>query len=197
MANFKKCLQDQKITLVDTLISTESKFEHKGKAIATWLAIFIGSILLMPYIILIKSCVNNPEPIAVKSASCNTCHNRKSQLVSYFKKAGNKSPEEMAHAVLVTKSTKLLAAMSVAGEKNTPITARNTGYKKQHSGAWQVNEKYWGRVPYDAVGQALQAEKILVELTQEMPIKKALSYYGGDSTDKYQKRVLAELVRVP
>lgn len=128
---------------------------------------------------------------------CAECHNRQAAMTEYFKKSGSKSPEEMANAVLATKSPRLLAAVAVAGEKNTPITARNTGYKKRHHGAFQVNPKYWGAVPYDATGQAKQAERILTELTDEMPIKTALSFYGGDSTDKYQRRVLAELTRVP
>ena len=33
--------------------------------------------------------------------------------------------------------------------------------KKGEKGAWQVREKYWGKVPKDLLGQAKQAERIL------------------------------------
>ena len=133
--------------------------------------------------------------IPIKSHSAD--FNRRTAMVNYFKKKGNKHPEQMADAVLKTKKSKLLAAIAVAGEKNTPYTVRKGGYKGRHAGAWQVNPKYWGRVPFDAIGQALQVEQILTSLTKSMTVQRALSLYGGDHTGRYQQRVLAELGRVP
>lgn len=127
---------------------------------------------------------------------CRTCHSKKAAMIEYFKKAGSKSPEKMAEAVMSTKSPSLLAAIArVESDGNADI--RKTGYKKQHDGAWQVNRYLHGKVPSDPVKQALQAEAILKELTETLPLKKALSVYGGDSSNQYQKTILAELERTP
>lgn len=130
---------------------------------------------------------------------CRECHKRVA-FSRYFESKGNPTPEQMAEAVLSTKSPRLLAAIATKGEHNSPFWVRKGGYKGRHAGAWQMskgNEKAYGPVPYDAVGQALQAEKLLVDLTNEMPIEKALNQYGGDSTNKYSNRVLAEIINVP
>ena len=132
-----------------------------------------------------------------KQIDCTKCHNRKAAMTDYFRKAKNPTPEEMAVAVLKTKNARLLAAMATKGELNTHYKVRNGGFKHRYAGAWQVSKKDWGKVPNNPVEQALQAESILVELTRTMPIEKALASYGGDSTDKYANRVLAELQRVP
>ena len=124
---------------------------------------------------------------------CAGCH-RKLAFSKYFEKT-HRNPQEMAEAVLKTKSPRLVAA--IARVEQTPHTNRKGGYRKAHAGAWQVNARYWGGVPHDVTGQALQAEAILNELAADMPIKKALSVYGGDSTDRYQKRVLAALEEAP
>lgn len=159
----------------------------------------------VPYLVLLGVSVivatavvqcHKPQPTKTDS-QCTSCHNRHAQMITYFAKAGNPTPEEMATAVLATKSPRLLAAMAVAGEKNTHYKTRRGGYKKQHAGAWQVNPRYWGPVPFDPVGQALKTEDILKDLTKDQPIEKALAVYGGDSTAMYSNRVLAELVNVP
>jgi hypothetical protein len=122
-------------------------------------------------------------------------------MIGYFAKHNNPSPVEMAKAVLATDNPRLLAAIAVAGEHNTPYQTRNGGYKKQHAGAWQVNKKMhrkaYGPVPTTPAGQALQADRLLKDLLAEYPTKKALSIYGGDSTDAYQRRVLIALQETP
>lgn len=155
-----------------------------------WVSVgFIMGAFLLPPI--------DPRP-KVSQQSCKECHNSKTQLTQYFKDSGNKHPEKMATAVLATNKPKLLAAVAVAGEKNTPYTVRKGGYKKRHAGAWQVNPKYWGPVPKDPIGQALQAERILEDLTGDSKnIRTALSIYGGDSSSRYANRVLKELQEVP
>lgn len=158
----------------------------------------IGLITGMVLITGIKACIKDPQPATYNN--CTECHSptaRKHRFIDYFTQAGNKHPIKMANAVLATKKPRLLAAVAVAGEKNTPYTVRKGGYKKQHAGAWQANPKYWGKVPHDPVGQALQAERILEELTESKPIRTALSIYGGDSSSNYANRVLKELQEVP
>lgn len=132
----------------------------------------------------------------VTYAPCTMCHNNKAAMVKYFKESGSKSPEKMAAAVLATQSPRLLAAIAKVETGGNPHI-RKGGYKGRHAGAFQVNSRIHGRVSHDPVKQAKQAEAILTELTDTMPIRKALSVYGGDSTSRYQRTVLAELVRVP
>lgn len=152
--------------------------------------IALGSVMF------VKGCVMPEYKNPPKQLDCQGCHGLRVKMTEYFHKAGSKTPDHMAEAVLATRSPRLLAAIAkVETGGNTHI--RRAGYRKQHDGSFQVNPKHWGKVPYDAIGQAKQAEQILVELTEEYPIKTALSKYGGDSTNKYQKRILAELSRVP
>lgn len=156
-----------------------------------------GFIAGMFLVATLQKCSHHPAPVMLKSHG-NPVSLREVRMAEYFRRAGNKTPEQMAAAVLRTKNPRLLAAIATKGEKNTPYTARNTGYKRRHSGAWQVSRRDWGSVPHNPVDQALQAEMIIAELTSNhKSIKKALSQYGGDSTDRYQRRVLAELVNVP
>ena len=137
-----------------------------------------------------------------RQLDCSACHNpqfqKQSNMAEYFKKKGSKTPEEMAYAVLKTRSPRLLAAMATVESKGTP-SIRRTGYRKSHDGAFQVNPKHWGEVSTDPIKQALQAEAILEELVKETGnIKSALNQYGGDKTRKvYARNILTELVEVP
>ena len=130
----------------------------------------------------------------VKEINCAVCHSRKQSFTAYFERNGSKTPEQMAEAVLATKSPRLLAAIAKV-ESNGNATAKHKVSKAK--GAFQVKERFWGKVSKDPVEQALQAEAILTELTETMPIKKALNVYGGDSKGRYAKTVLAELMEVP
>jgi len=193
----KRCLENQKVILSNVIVQDDERFLpmepiRSSNLFTTVALISVGAAMGMAIIAGIRRCEVYPEP----AKECAACHNQQMAMSNYFKKAGSKSPEEMAYAVLKTNNPRLLAAVSVV-ESNANPNTRRSGYKRRHDGAFQVNPKHWGRVPDDAIGQSLQAERILQELTQTMPIKKALSQYGGDSTDKYQRRVLAELVRVP
>lgn len=134
---------------------------------------------------------------AAEQKDCQQCHSMTdhAKMTRYFEPT-SPVPAQMATAVMMTPRPRLMAAIAKVETGGDP-TKRNTGYKKRHSGAFQVNPKHWGKVPNDPIQQAIQAESILSELTDTMPIKKALSVYGGDSTSKYQRRVLAELQRVP
>ena len=58
---------------------------------------------------------------------------------------------------------------------------RNARGKKGEKGAWQVREKYWGKVPKHLLGQAQQSERILNELLAESNnnLHTALRKYNG------------------
>lgn len=152
--------------------------------------------------IALTTCVKHhePQPAVHAKGECNKCHT-KIAYVAYFEKKGNPTPQQMAEAVLATKNPRLMAAIATAGEKNTPFWIRNGGYKKRHVGAWQMskaNHKAYGKTPYDPVGQSIQAERLLVDLTNEShDIQKALNAYGGDKKGRYGRVVLAELSNVP
>jgi hypothetical protein len=133
---------------------------------------------------------------------CKDCHHssRVSRMTQYFRESGSPTPEALAEAVLSTKSPRLLAAVSVAGEKNTPYWVRRGGYKKRHAGAWQVNQRIHGRVSRRPTEQAKQAERILEDLLKESKgdVVKALNHFGGDTTRRmYALNVLDELKEVP
>jgi hypothetical protein len=143
---------------------------------------------------------------SVDQLNCSTCHNpqfyvspKQVKMTEYFKKKGNPTPEVMAKAVLKTSKPRLLAAMAVRGEKNTPHWIRNGGYKKRHAGAWQVNPRDWGAVPYDVTEQALQAELVVDKFIKAKGgIVNGLNAYGGDKTKKvYAQNILNELQEVP
>lgn len=65
--------------------------------------------------------------------------------------------------------------------------------KAGEKGAWQVREKYHGKVPKRLIDQGKQAEKILDELlkTTEGDMLKALSRYNGSgkAADRYAAKV--------
>ena len=60
--------------------------------------------------------------------------------------------------------------------------------KAGEKGAWQVREKYWGKVPKTFKGQADQAEDILNELleTSNGDLRVALRKYNGSGTKAHR-----------
>jgi hypothetical protein len=192
--HIKKSLQNQKINLVDAL---DEEFLPPLR-INTWqdtaVNITVGVIVGVSLMMALRWCDNPPPP---PKTDCAGCH-RKTAYTEYFKRAGSRSPQEMAEAVLASKrNTRLLAAIAKV-ESGGNSHVRDTGYKNRHSGAFQVAAKYHGAVPFDAASQAAQAEAILEELVAEKKsIRMALNQYGGDSTDRYSQKVLRELVNVP
>ena len=171
--------------------------QYKRDNLALLIALCAIALSLGSYM---RSCVREPQPAAnvieKPNENCVKCHDGEAKMKAYFEKNGSPKPKEMAHAILRTNSPKLMAAIAVV-ETGGNSSIKNSGYKKRHDGAFQVNPKHWGKVPKDAVGQALQAERILEDLQETMPLKKALAMYGGDSTGKYSRKILAELTRVP
>jgi hypothetical protein len=132
-----------------------------------------------------KTCVKEPQP----AVACMTCDQKQKDMTSYFKSKKVKSPEQMAEAVLKTRNPRLLAAIHVGGEKRTPHTSMNTGYKNRYSGAWQTSD-HWGKVNADTSisDQALIAElAINTHVTEEKDIIMGLNAYGGERNKRHGK----------
>ena len=163
----------------------------------TWLQVAIYCVIFAGLMVVAGQSTTPPTPQpAVCHTACSGCHN---PMSNYFRKAGSKTPEQMAEAVLATRNPRLLAAIHVAGEKCTPHTVRHGGYRHRYAGAWQVDARHWGPVSRDVTEQALQAELVITSLAQEHrgDIRRALNAYGGDSSGRYARVVLAELERTP
>ena len=170
----------------------EYDYERRCNPIA--ILFIVGAMLtgLITLIALVKSC-----EVKSRGLACRECHiSTQKKLTEYFKSKGSKTPEEMAEAVLSTKSPRLMAAVAVVETKGTP-GVRKGGYKKRYAGAFQVNAKFHGRVSKDPVEQALQAEAILTELVEDKGLVAGLNYYGGSTKGTYARTVLAELTEVP
>lgn len=130
--------------------------------------------------------------------SHNRLTDKQWEMSKYFQKIGSPVPHDMAVAVSVTKKPRLMAAMAKVETRANP-RIRYSGYKKRHHGAWQVNPADWGEVSHSEIAQALQAQDALEDFVRMSngDIQRALKGFGGDSTDKYAKMVLAELRNVP
>lgn len=148
----------------------------------------------------LKSCSSIPAPACVKSHGADVDEQKKIRFAKYFEKNGSKTPGILADAVLAAKPSnqRLLAAVAVKETGGNPHVRRG-GLNGRHAGAFQVNPKYHGRVSYDPVEQALQAERILEDLVAAKgDITAALNSYGGDKTRRvYAQNILAELAEVP
>jgi hypothetical protein len=105
-------------------------------------------------------------------------------FAEFFKRHGSPAPEQMAVAVSSTKNPALMAAMAVKESNGDPKAVGDSGNSK---GAFQVQERHWGKVSSDPVEQALQAERILEELLSSARhlrrgnprLRVALAQYNG------------------
>lgn len=102
-----------------------------------------------------------------------------------FTKAGSPVPQQMAKACMKTKNPKLMASVAIVESDGTPWARGTSG----EQGAWQVIGKHHGAVPNDAVGQALQAERILEQLVEESPRGSLLQGLSAYNTGKHTSRV--------
>jgi len=115
----------------------------------------------------------------------------------FYKHHGSPVPNVMAQAIIEVKpkNRPKVAAISIKESHGTPWAVGDKGKSK---GAWQVQEKHWGKVPLTAVEQALQAERILEELVASVPqgdLRCALAKYNGGTTPpkvswKYADRII-------
>jgi len=120
----------------------------------------------------------------------------------FFKRHGSPAPEQMAVAVTRTKRPALMAAIAVVESNGKPEAVGDRGKSK---GAFQVQERHWGKVPSDAVGQALQAERILEELLSSARhlrrgntrVRVALARYnGGDRPPRISYKYADKVMRL-
>ena len=116
-------------------------------------------------------------------------------LQTFFTFHGSPTPSIMASAVLQTKNPNLMAAIAVRESNGTPWAVGDGGKSK---GAFQVQEKYWGKVSPNVLDQAIQAEKILEELSASNArgsLRYNLAKYNGGNNPprvsfKYADRVI-------
>jgi len=97
----------------------------------------------------------------------------------FFKVHGSPVPAVMANAVMQTKRPALMAAIAVKESNGKPWAVGDGGRSK---GAFQVQEQHWGDVPFDPVGQALQAERILEDIMRDDrkgKLRQVLARYNG------------------
>ena len=136
-----------------------------------YLSIFIIMVVLA--LAGLYKCESNYQPIY-------TCHYSKEELklASIFAQHGSPNPFEMAIAVRKTKNPPLMAAIAIKESNASPKAIGDGGDSK---GAFQVQEKHWGKVSNTATEQALQAEKILQELVQSSrgKLRYGLAKYNG------------------
>jgi hypothetical protein len=66
-----------------------------------------------------------------------------------------------------------------------------TGDKGKSKGAFQVQERHWGKVPKTMKGQMEQHDKILVELLESVGETKGIMAYNGSGykAKRYYKKV--------
>lgn len=204
-ALYEVCQQEDNVNDYNTLerhdliqkLQTGNGLPPKEPYDYDWIiAMLSGALITGAIIIGFQSCVKRTETTNHSTINCSDCHNK---YTSYFHRKGSSQPERMAYAVAQTRNPRLLSAIAIT-ESNGRPELRNTGWKRRHHGAFQVNPRDWGNVGHSAVEQALQADMILQELTASSNgnIIKALNAYGGDKTrKKYAFNVLDELKEVP
>ena len=120
-----------------------------------------------------------PEPKAVyiQQPPVVSLTSEQAEYRDFFIRHGSPAPSEMAVAVTQTKRPALMSAIAVKESNGDPKAVGDSGASK---GAFQVQEKHWGKVPSDAVGQALQAERILEELlSSARHLRSGLARYNG------------------
>ena len=117
-------------------------------------------------------------------------------FINFFIRHGSPAPEEMAVAVTQTKRPALMAAIAVKESNGNPKAVGDHG---DSLGAWQVQPKHWGPVSTDPVQQALQAERILEELTGNEPrgsLRYALSRYNTGRVCSTGKRYANHVIKL-
>ena len=119
------------------------------------------------------------------------------QFKAFFEKHNSPRPVEMAIAVTQTKRPDLMAAVAVVESNGNPHAVGDSGASK---GAYQVQEKHWGKVPDSPVDQALQAERILEELVASNArgsLRRALAKYnGGDRPPRVSYRYAQRVINL-
>ena len=118
-----------------------------------------------------------------------------------FSLTGSPVPNVMTSAVLDTPYPYLLTGIAVKESNGTPWAV---GDKGQSKGAFQVQEKHWGKVPVDVSEQAKQATAVLEALVESRgslrcrtTLRRALAKYnGGTRPPKISYRYADYIIRM-
>lgn len=169
-----------------TEIEKERSCGFIGIITAVWiLALLFG-------IALLTKCKDNHQPVYTSHYS-----EEEIKLASIFAYHGSSNPMEMAIAVRKTKNPSLMAAIAIKESNGKPHAIGDNGDSK---GAFQVQEKHWGKVGSTATEQALQAEKIIDELVASSPRGKLRSglakYNGGVKPPKSSYRYADDVLKI-
>lgn len=98
-------------------------------------------------------------------------------LAGIFKQHGSPEPVEMAKAVMSTNNPALLAAVAIVESNGNTQAIGDNG---KSTGAFQVQNRYWGDVPDNPDHQAQQAQAIIDGLLDSRRcLWRALQYYNG------------------
>lgn len=123
------------------------------------------------------------------------------RIYTVFKHHGSPVPNVMATAVLDTPYPYLLTGVAVKESNGTPWAV---GDKGQSKGAFQVQEKHWGKVPAEAAAQAKQATEVLEALVESggslrcrTTLRRTLAKYnGGTRPPKISYRYADYIIRM-
>lgn len=148
--------------------------ERRSNPIATAFIMLLILFFMIISFSLISKCSETKHPVYASHFS-----NQEIDFIIEFAKNGSSHPIEMGLAVCKTKNPPLMAALAIKESNGRPKAIGDSGLSK---GAFQVQEKHWGKVPNTATEQALQAEKIIDELVASSPrgnLRSGLAKYNG------------------
>lgn len=123
------------------------------------------------------------------------------RIYTVFKLHGSPVPSVMASAVLETPYPYLLTGIAIKESHGTPWAIGDNGESR---GAFQVQEKHWGKVPIEASQQAKQAAAVLEALVESRgslrcstTARRALAKYnGGTRPPKISYRYADYIIRM-
>lgn len=180
-------------------IDWSAEEKQQDRTILRPLAVFLGIAISLS--VLTHGCIDSADKTAAISqraaaAASPALTSEQEEYRRFFAQHGSPAPVEMAKAVMATGRPALMAAIAVKESVADPKAIGDSGKAR---GAFQVWPSYHGRVPKDAVGQALQAERILDELVDGSPrghLRHALARYNGGYRPtgisyRYADRVIA------
>lgn len=120
------------------------------------------------------------------------------QFRAFFARHGSPEPEQMAVAVTQTKRPELRPVLAAVAVKESNADPKAVGDGGASKGAFQVQEKHWGKVPSDAIDQALQAERILEALVESRgSLRRGLvAYNGGHPAPRVSYRYADRVIKL-
>lgn len=149
--------------------------KDKTKAVLVLIAILVAYC--------IAGCVDSPKQKAKTLTELET------RIAKFFIAKGVEDPVNKAVVIASESKYPYVAAAQAYRESRVKVAA--VGNKKE-KGAFQVREKYWGKVPRSLEEQTRQHNKIMDDLLKEVEtIPKAIQSYNGAGSEarKYKQMV--------